>query len=358
MSGRKTYAFKQGRRDHTLTITAVGIDLAKSVFHVVAVNRAEKRVFSKSVRRPKLLDLVRSLPPETTIFMEACGSAHYWGKRFVEAGHRVQLIAGQHVKKFVGGGNKNDAKDAEAIVVCGLRPSTRFVPLKSDRQLQLQALHRIRSRLVGEKTALGNELRALLYEHGIIICKGKRALKSECTALLEQGELSPLLEQLVTDLLEEFSDKAERVKSYDRLIAREAAGDERVARLMTIPCVGILSATALACEVSDPSRFKNGREFAAFLGLVPRHSGTGGKTTNLAISKRGDKYIRTLLVQGAQSGLRLSKGRSDKLSLWSEDLKQRRGVHKAAIALAAKNARIAWRLLASGDDFKPNLAAS
>jgi len=353
MSGCKSNAFNKSGETTVKSITSVGIDLAKSTFHVLAVNRAERPVFSKKIRRDKLMELVTGLPP-CTIFMEACGSAHYWGRRFEAAGHQVRLIAGQHVKKFVVG-NKDDAKDAEAIVTCGLRPKTRFVPLKTGRQLELQALHRVRSRLVRERTALGNEIRGLLYEHGVAIPQGIANLRAELAALGD--EVPALLRKTMKDLAKELRTKDVRVKNYDLLIARENADNPVVERLMTIPCVGILTATAIVAEIGQPRAFKNGREFAAFLGLVPMHTGTGGHTTNLSISKRGDKYIRTLLVQGAQSGLRFTGRKDDKLSRWCEDVKRRRGIHKAAVALANKNARIIWRLLTSEEEYKVNLAA-
>lgn len=335
------------------TITAVGIDLAKSVFQVLAVNRAEKTVFSKKIRRDKLIELIATLPP-CVIYMEACGSAHYWGKRFEEVGHTVRLIAGQHVKKFVVG-NKDDVNDAEAIVTCGLRPKTRFVPLKTPRQLELQALHRVRSRLVRERTALANEMRGLLYEHGITIPQGIAKLRAELTAIYDQ--LPALLRETIEDLETELDGKNARVKHYQSLIAREAADDTVVKRLQTIPGVGLLTAAAVVAEVGNPRGFKNGRDFAAFLGLVPKHTGTGGRSTNLSISKRGDKYIRTLLVQGAQSALRFTGGKDDKRSLWCDELKKRRGIQKAAVALANKNARIIWRLLTSDQEYRSDLAA-
>lgn len=336
------------------TITAIGIDLAKSVFQVLAVNRAEQVVFSKKVRRDKLMEMIAKVPP-CVIFMEACGSAHYWGRKFEEAGHEVKLIAGQHVKKFVVG-NKDDAKDARAIVTCGLRPETRFVPLKTPRQLEMQALHRVRSRLVRERTALANEMRGLVYEHGIILPKGIDKLRIELALICES--LPTLLRATMEDLLAELRKKDERVKHYNSLLMRETAGDDVVRRLRTIPGVGLLTASALAAEIGGRRDFKNGRELSAFLGLVPKHTGTGGKTTNLSISKRGDKYIRTLLVQGAQSALRFTASKDDKLSRWCEELKKRRGIQKAAVALANKNARIIWRILTSSDAvFQPNLAA-
>lgn len=335
------------------SITAIGIDLAKSTFHLVAVNRAERTVFSKKVRREKLMEVVHSVPP-CTVYMEACGSAHYWAKKFQQAGHQVKLIAGQHVKKFVIG-NKDDAKDARAIVTCGLRPETRFVPVKTARQLEIQALHRVRSRLVRERTALANEMRGLLYEHGIVMAQGMATLH-EKVAELSEG-LPDLLHETIDDLAAELRSKEERVKHYDRLIARESAQDPVVKRLQTIPGVGLLTASAIASEIGNPREFKNGREFSTFIGLVPKHTGTGGRVTNLSISKRGDKYIRTLLVQGAHSALRFTSRKKDKLSCWCEDLKRRRGIHKTAVALANKNARIIWRLMTSEEIFQPNLAA-
>lgn len=334
-------------------ITALGIDLAKTTFHVVAVNRAEAVVFSKKVRRAQLLHEAAKWPP-STVFMEACASSHYWAKRLEELGHKPRLIAGQHVKKFVVG-NKDDAKDALAIVTCGLRPSTRFVPIKSPQQLATQAIHRVRSRLVRERTALVNEIRGLLYEHGIILPPGVAAVRKSLAALTET--LPGLLRETITDLLEELASKDDRVKRYDGIIVREASGDETIKRLQTIPGVGILTASAVAAEIGNAREFKNGRAFAAFLGLVPAHTGTGGKVTNLSISKRGDKYIRTLLVQGAQSALRFTHQKDDKISRWCEELRRRRGLHKTAVALANKNARIIWRLLTSDTSFKPNLAA-
>ena len=335
------------------SITAVGIDLAKAVFHLHAVNRAEKCVFSKKVRREKLMEFVLGLP-RCVIYMEACGSAHYWGRRFEDAGYEVRLIAGQHVKRFVVG-NKDDANDAQAIVICGLRPTTRFVPLKSARQLELQALHRVRSRLVRERTALANEIRGLLYEHGIIMAKGRAKLCEKLTAIC--NELPSLLRETVEDLKIELRQKEERVRYYEQLINRETRGNETVRRLMSIPGVGLITAAAVVAEVGNPREFKNGRNFSAFLGLVPKHTGTGGRTTQLSISKRGDKYIRTLLVQGAQSALRFTASKSDKLSSWCEETKRRRGIHKAAVALANKNARIIWRLMTTDEIFRPDLAA-
>lgn len=335
------------------SITAIGIDLAKSTFQVLAVNRAERTVFSKKVRRDKLMELVAGISP-CTIYMEACGSCHYWAEKFQRAGHQVKLIAGQHVKRFVVG-NKDDAKDARAIVTCGLRPETRFVPAKTARQLEIQGLHRVRSRLVRERTALANEMRGLLYEHGIVIAQGLKALREK---LAELGEgLPALLRETIDDLAAELHRKDERVKRYDGLIGRESASDPVVKRLQTIPGVGLLTASAVTSAIGNPREFKNGRDFSAFLGLVPKHTGTGGRTTNLSISKRGDKYIRTLLVQGAQSALRFTGRKTDKLSRWCEELKHRRGIHKTAVALANKNARIIWRLMTSEEIFQPNLAA-
>lgn len=335
-------------------ITAVGIDLAKSVFQVLAVNRAERQIFSKKVRRDKLIQLIVQLPQGCIIFMEACGSAHFWARCFQEHGYVVKLIAGQHVKPFVVG-NKDDVKDARAIVTCGLRPETRFVTVKTARQLESQALHRIRSRLVGERTALSNEIRGLLYEHGFAIPPSMAKLQKMLPQLLE--EVSPRLTGALRDLGEELSLKNEQVKKYDKLISMEAKSEPAAARLQTVPGVGELTSTYVLAKIGNPREFRNGRDFAAFLGLVPRHEGSGGKTTNLGMSKRGDKYLRMLLIQGAMSALRFTGSKDDRLSRWCEEVKRRRGIHKAAVALANKNARIIWRLMISEETFDSNRAA-
>ena len=335
-------------------ITAVGIDLAKSVFQIHAVDRREKLVLKKKVSRSRMVTLIRHLP-RCRIYMEACGSAHYWARVCQEEGHEAFLIAGKYVKKFVKN-NKDDAIDAEAIVTCGLRPNTLFVPIKTPRQLELQALHRVRSRLVAERTAKINEMRGFLYEHGFVIPKGIHKARTEIGDFLKGDELSPLLREIIQDLFTQYLEIDKRVTAYESLIKREMKPLEVFERLQEVPGVGYLTASAIIID-GMPENMKNGRQFAAYLGLVPRHSGSGGKNTNHGMSKRGDAYIRTLLIHGARSILRLTPKRKDKLSAWCEAVKKRQGYNRAAVALANKNARIIWRILTEKTRFNLDLAA-
>ena len=217
-------------------------------------------------------------------------------------------------------------------MTAGLRPDTRFVPVKSAYQLELQAIHRVRTRLVKERTAVANEIRGVLYEHGIVIKKGIHCLKSDLPNILADLENS-LLSEIAADLFSEFQEKDLKVKKYEALMMRESKKNEVIKRLQTIPGIGPISASAIVAE-AHPGEFKNGRQFAAFLGLVPRHSGSGGINVNHSISKRGDTYLRTLLIHGARSVMRFTAKRDDKVSLWCESLRKRRGNNKAIVALA------------------------
>lgn len=337
-------------------ITAVGIDLAKSFFQICAVNQAEKLVFTKKVKRSQLLKEVINLPP-CKIFMEACGGCHDWARQFEKLGHEVKLIAGQHVKKFVVG-NKDDAIDARAIVTCGLRPTTRFVPIKNADQLETQALHRIRTRLVKERTALCNEMRAFLYDQGIAMAKTRGRLEAEVKGLiaLDSQGLRPALKQIIADLFHEYVEKCALITDYEKKIHATFKQDPRREKLLAIPGVGPLTASAMMAEI-DSTEFENGRHLSAFLGLVPAHTGSGGRNTNHKMSKRGDCYLRTLLIHGARSALRFTGQREDRLAQWCESLKKRMPSNKAAVALANKNARIIWKILKTGEDFRPEKAA-
>ena len=337
------------------TITAVGIDLAKNVFQVCAVNQAEKVQFNVKVKRSQLVKKISTLP-KAKIFMEACGGSHYWAQRFSDMGHEVKLIAGQHVKKFVKG-NKNDAIDAEAIVVCGLRPSTRFVPIKTSNQLEQQAIHRIRTRLVRDRTALCNEIRAFLYEHGIIIEKSRRKLETSLKDLISSRRIEGTLLHLIADLFNEYLEKCELIQQYEAKIENSFEEDERKQKLLKIPGIGPITASAILVEFQDLREFTKGRHLAAYLGLVPKHSGSGGRNKTHSLSKRGDAYIRTLLIHGARSAIRFTKSRNDKVSRWCEGLKERMCMNKAAVALANKNARMIWAILSSNEDYLPEKVA-
>lgn len=335
-------------------VSVLAIDLAKTSFQLHGNDERGKCVEKKTLKRPQLEAFIANTPP-CTIAMEACGSSNYWAWRFAEHGHTVRLIAPQYVKPYVKG-NKNDKADAAAIAEAATRPSMRFVPVKPAALLDLQMIHRVRERLVGQKTALVNETRAILFEQGITLAQGISTLKAFATGLL-RGEtketVTPMCKETVADLIAELGDLEERIAVSDRRLERFAAESDACKRLQTIPGIGVITATALVAAIPDPRAFQNGRQFAAWLGLVPRHSGTGGADKNKigGISKRGDAYLRRLLVSGAHSVLRTVDRRTDQGAVWIRDLKERKAWCRTAVALANKNARIIWSLLVTGETF-------
>jgi len=335
-------------------ITVIGIDLAKRSFHLCGMDAHGRRVFSKQVSRAKLAEQLAQLPP-CLVAMEACGSAHYWARRFQSYGHAVKLIAPQFVKPFVKS-NKNDAADAEAIAEAAQRPTMRFVPIKSVEQQDLQALHRMRSQAVAQRTAQVNQIRGLLAEYGVTIPQGRAQVRPCLAAILEDAEngLSALFRASLQGLAEELRHLDERVAQYDAQIAALAHASEPAQRLMTIPGIGPLVATALLAAIgSDPRLFGNGRSLAAFLGLVPRQHSTGGRDRLLGISKRGDTYLRQLLIHGARAVMRWVERKTDALSRWAQAVLTRRHTNIAVVALANKLARIAYAVLTSGQPYDP-----
>lgn len=333
-------------------ITVIGIDLAKRSFHLCGMDAQGRRVFSKSVSRAKLAEQLANLPP-CRVAMEACGSAHYWARTFQAHGHEVKLIAPQFVKPFVKS-NKNDAADAEAIAEAAQRPTMRFVPIKSAEQQDIQSIHRMRSQAVEQRTAQVNPIRGLLAEYGLIIPQGRVHVRPCLAAILEDAEngLSALFRASLQGLADELRHLEERVKHYDAQIAALAGASEPAQHLMTIPGIGPLVATALIAAMgSDPRLFGNGRGLAAFLGLVPRQHSTGGRDRLLGISKRGDTYLRHLLIHGARSVIRWVERKTDALSRWAKTLLTRRHPNVAVVALANKLARIAWAVLTRGQPY-------
>jgi transposase len=284
--------------------------------------------------------------------MEACGGAHYWARRFRAHGHAVKLMAPQFVKPYVKA-NKNDARDAEAIGEAVTRPTMRFVPVKGLAQQDLQSLHRARERLMKARTALVNELRGLLSEYGIVLPASVRKFRTTFVTKLdaERSKLTDLSTELFTHLFEEFVDIEKRLVYYDEKLATIGQTHPECQRLQTIPGIGLLTATALVAAVSDAEQFKNGRQFAAWLGLVPRQHSTGGKDRLLGISKRGDCYLRKLLIHGARATVRWVGRKADHRSQWIRQLVERRGKNRTAVAVANKNARIAWVLLSRQQDY-------
>lgn len=339
-----------------MNITTLGIDLAKDVFQLHATDERGKVVLTKRVRRHKLANEVAKLP-NCTIGMEACGGAHYWARRFQAMGHTVKLMSPQFVKPYVKS-NKNDAHDAEACCEAVTRPSMRFVPIKQVVQQDMQAVHRVRSRLVGLRTQLTNQIRGLLAEYGIVIAQGIASVTRKLPEILEDqtNELTGAGRMLFTELEEELKWLQKRIASYDDRIKQIAKTDERCQRLQTIPGIGPITATAFLSSVGHVDVFTRGRQLSAYLGLVPRQSSSGNKTRLLGISKRGDRYLRCLLVHGARSVVKVAHRKSDPYSLWIQTLIARCGTNKAVVAVANKNARIAWALLKNQTEFEVNHA--
>ena len=325
----------------------LGIDIAKRVIHAVGMDERGKIVFRKRLSRHDLIPFLAKLPP-VLIGLEACGGAHYWARRCRAYGHEVKLMAPQFVKPYVKS-NKNDSRDAEAIAEAVTRPTMRFVPIKAVDQQDIQALHRVRERLMGERTALVNAVHGLLHEYGIVIPKGVAKFRQAVVGKLEseQDKLTPLSQEMFWQLVDEFAALEKQLASYQEKLEALATTHPECQRLMTIPGIGPLSATALVAAISDASAFKNGRQCAAWLGLVPRQHSTGGKERLLGISKRGDNYLRKLLIHGARATIRWVGRKTDRRSQWIRQLVERRGKNRTAVAVANKNARIVWALLTS-----------
>ena len=329
-------------------LSVVGIELAKSVFHLVGMDERGKIILRKRLARGEVMPFMAKLP-RVLVGMEACGGAHYWGRQLREQGHEVKLMAPQYVKPYVKT-NKNDLRDAEAIAEAVTRPSMRFVPIKNVAQHDLQALHRVRERLMGARTALVNERRGLLAEYGIVLPTGVNAFRNTLAAKLEaeHAKLTPRSQELFGKLREEFKKVEAEVAYYDEKLQTMATTHPESQRLLTIPGIGPITATALIAAVGDVGGFTNGRQFAAWLGLVPKQHSTGGQTRLLGISKRGDSYLRKLLVHGARATLRWARTKTDSRSQWIRGLLERRGWNRTAVAVANKNARIVWAVLSRG----------
>ena len=341
--------------ESTMKITTIAIDIAKSVFHLYAVNKAGRLVKKKMIKRNLLLSTVAKFEP-CTIAIEACGSANHWAREFTKLGHKTVLIAPQFVAPYRKG-NKNDYNDAQAIAEAAQRPDMRFVPIKSIEQQDVQILHRIRQRLVKQRTALTNQTRGMLAEYGIVMNKGRKAFKEMMPLILEDAEnqLTVISRALFCELSEEFTAIEDKLVEYDKLIIQENKNNGICQRLHGILGIGPVTATALYAAVGDGKEFKNGRHLSAWCGLVPKQHSTGGKSNLLGISKRGNSYLRTLFIHGGRSVLRHSTNKTDKFSLWAKSLEERRGFNKACVAIANKLARIAWVVMARGEEFKASM---
>jgi len=338
-------------------ITTIGFDLAKDVFQVHAVDERGHAVLKRQLKRSQVATFFANLPP-CLVGMEACSSAHHWARKLQGLGHTTRLIATQFVKAYVKS-NKNDAADAEAICEAVARPNMRFVPIKNVEQQAVLALHRARHALVKARTAQANQIRGLLAEFGLIIPKGITYIRARVPQLLEDAgnELPSEFRLLIERLTQHLIELRRRADEIGAQIETWHRNSDLSRRLIAIPGVGPMSASALAASVGDGRNFTNGRQLAAWLGLVPRQSSTGGKNVLLGMSKRGDAYLRTLLIHGARAII--SRVRQKQHSNpWVLNVMERRNRNVAAVALANKNARIAWALLAHNRHYRADYAAA
>ena len=336
-----------------MKITRVGLDIAKQVFQVHGVNEHGVAKVCKTLPRAKVLQFFAQLPP-CVVGMEACAGSHYWGRELTKLGHTAKLMAAQFVIPYRRRG-KNDASDAEAICEAAGRPNMHFVAIKTEEQQAVLMVHRARTLVVANRTAQVNQIRGLLGEFGLVVPKGVARLRRELPGILEDAEngLPVLARTVLAGLLEQFREFDTRVAAYDRQIRALAAASEPARRLMQVEAIGPQTATALVASMGDPHVYRCGRSYAASLGITPRQHSSGGKARLGQITRRGDSYLRTLLVHGARAYLRVVDGKTDAKSAWARRLKERRHVNVAAVALAAKHARIAWAMLAHGTDYRP-----
>lgn len=338
-------------------IKLLGIDIAKNIFHLHGVDEKGHCVLTKKVNRKIFLETLIQIDCET-IVMEACGGANYWARELKKQGRSVKLISPQFVKPFVKR-NKNDYKDAEAICEAASRPNMNFVePLTEERQ-DIQSVHRIRQGLIDARTACGNRIRGLLAEYGEVVSLGVYKLITQLTELLgdepnKQCQLTPLLKQLLASKLELLKDYNKRVKACDVLLKNICQHNDICQRLSEMPGIGVINATILYVKLGTGLAFKNGRHFAAYLGLTPKQHSSGGKEVLLGISKQGDSYVRKNLVHGARSILRLVAKRTDSLSQWALKLKCQKRANVVVVALANKLARIAWCIVKENKTFELN----
>ncbi|NIP71520.1 MAG: IS110 family transposase [Gammaproteobacteria bacterium] len=326
-------------------VTVIGLDLAKNVFHVVCCDGRGKVVGKKRLKRAQVLDYFAKLEG-CVVGMEACAGAHYWGRQLKALGHQVKLLPPLYVKAYVRG-NKNDYNDALAIAEAVVRPQMRFVALKTPEQQDIQALHRLRERRLQERTALCNQVRGLLGEYGLVLPKGVNVLRRRLPELLEDAEngLSDVFRRLLAESYRQLRELDAHIEFYATELARQSRLSEACQRLETIPGYGPIVASVFHSVVGDGSGYRRGRDVAAAVGLVPRQHSSGGKQSLGGMSKRGDRYLRSLLIHGARSVVVQAAKKNDPLSRWVNKVRAERGFNKAAVALANKMARIGWAVL-------------
>lgn len=337
-----------------MAIAFMGIDLAKSVFQLHGADSEGRLMMSKRLRRDQMLPELAKLQ-SCVIGIEACTGAFFWQRQFETLGHTVRIIAPQYVKPFVKH-QKNDRNDAEAICTAMRQPNMKFVPAKNEEQQDIQALHRARTRLVNHRTALVSQMRGLLLDRGVTIGVSiSRARRAIPEIIADPGNgLTEMAREIIGELYEFLGQIDVRIKAFDRRIEAvfraNATACQRIARICG---VGPKTATAVIAAVGDGAEFKNGRHLAAWMGLVPRQHSSGNRQILMGISKRGDQHLRTLLVHGARSVVRVAAGKTDALIRWINALRERRGVNRTIVAVANKNARIIWAMLRKGMEFQP-----
>jgi transposase len=334
-------------------LTTIGLDISKQAFHAVRLDETNTVDLRRKFRRAQLGAFFEKLDG-CTVVMEACGSAHYWARKFEAMGHVVKLLPAQHVKGYLRG-QKNDFNDALAIAEASIHGSIRPVMIKTVEQQDEQARHRMRSLLIRDRVALSNHIRSFLYERGIVFALGISNIDKQVPGILEDAEngLTETSRELLDRLYRQFKVLSDEVRWFTQTIEKRAKEDEVTTRLMELPGVGPIVSSALKSWMGDGKQFKKGRDASAALGVVPRQNSTGGKIRLLGITKKGDTYVRSLVIHGARAALMRAANKNDPLSLWVNRIKERRGYNKATVALANKLIRMAWVIVARGEHYRP-----
>jgi len=337
-----------------MKVTLIGIDLAKSIFQVCGVNQIGKRGFNRQLRRARLLKFLLQYP-DAVIAMEACSGSNYWGRTLQQLGFKVMLIPPQHVKPFVKG-NKNDRNDAFAITEAARRPDLKCVEPRTLAQTDMIQVHRVLDRMVRQRTALINQIRGFLNEYGIVVAQGKEKLLAAMPDLLEDAEngLTPSSRALFQEMVEQWRQANEAIDRTEKRLKSQARTDEAAQRLMKMKGVAERISTATIAHAGNGHGYKSGRHFSANLGLVPKEHSSGGQQKLGSITKRGNQYLRRLLIQGAWSVIRNVDKNDDRMSRWAKELVERRGKHKAVVAVANKMARIMWSMLYHQTEYRAN----
>jgi transposase len=338
--------------ESAMNATTIGLDIAKSIFQIHGVDGSGRRVLRKQLRRHDVLAFFANLP-SALVGIEACSGSNYWARELRNLGHDARLISPQFVKPYVKG-NKNDANDAEAICEAVSRPSMRFVPLKSAEQEGLQMLHRVRESLVKQRTALGNQMRGFLCEHGIVVPQRLSQLRARLPEILEDAEngLSELAREVFYEGYQRLCELDRQIGGYDEKIQTVYRQSPICQKLKKIPGIGPIIATAMVAAIGDARNFASGRQLAAWLGIVPGQDSSGGKQRLLGISKRGDTYLRKQMIHGGRAVVKAAAKKDDAQSRWVNELVKRRNANIAAVAVANKNARVIWALLSRNVDYR------